>query len=334
MSSLGGLLTVKRMQQIRRAIIVLLVAIAVGNAYAFYVSVLGGSNFLDWDMRGVTTGGWRWVGWFFGAYLSNATIIALCLWLCSRRLSSKIILGVSFLSSMLFLLASLTRAAWLGFGAGLVVVTVFLKGWQKRRLIAIIGVLMVIGVLVVGPFLLVNMASTEGNQFNLLESLWRRVASFSDFEQDISGPLRLGAWSKALELIKERPLLGHGWGSEQFTFVYYFRGRVREETLNSHNSYLDIAVKTGLPGLATFMLFSIGCIQRAKQRLVQSKGTQRTYLLALMAGVIAQLVCALFGSLFVNSTVAIYWISLGLLEATGRINNNQLDAHFRSDKGR
>lgn len=56
--------------------------------------------------------------------------------------------------------------------------------------------------------------------------------------------------SGSTELIRERPVLGHGLGRRQ-TIV--LAGTGQEETINAHNILADIAVRTGLPGLALFL---------------------------------------------------------------------------------
>jgi len=317
----GIVLTVKRARQVRWAIITLLVATALGNVYAFYISVLGGTNFLNWDVRGVTTGGWRWVGWYFGVFLSSASLISLCWFVFAKRPLPKIILGASFFSNLFFLLTSLTRSAWLGFGAGSALMMVFLPRRQKRRLLLIAVALVLLSVLMVAFLLAAEVTKRTSGQIGLIDALGRRIVSFASPKTDASGPLRFAAWYRALELITQRPLLGHGWGSELFGFTYYHKGRMREATLNSHNSYLDIAIKTGIPGLMAFLLFSIGSVLRSMRRLKRNGSTR--YSLALLTGVIAQLISAVFGSLFVSSTVAIYWISLGLMEVSGRIEGNK-----------
>jgi hypothetical protein len=65
---------------------------------------------------------------------------------------------------------------------------------------------------------------------------------------------RLAAWRGALELIRDRPILGYGFGTEQKVFVdrwYYFQGGTAE------NSYLGLLLQLGTVGLA--FILALGC---------------------------------------------------------------------------
>ena len=65
-------------------------------------------------------------------------------------------------------------------------------------------------------------------------------------------------WSCAWELIREAPLTGHGSGSEiallkeKYYVHRYYNSYVNE--LNAHNQFLSFLIKTGIPGLAVFLL--------------------------------------------------------------------------------
>jgi len=72
----------------------------------------------------------------------------------------------------------------------------------------------------------------------------------SDSLTDLSG--RTLAWQLAFDLIKERPFLGYGYGTEELIFLFsgadltYVPGRA------VHNSFIGIALMTGYLGFAVF----------------------------------------------------------------------------------
>lgn len=82
---------------------------------------------------------------------------------------------------------------------------------------------------------------------------------------------RIAIWKAAVDILKDRPLLGYGWGIEKFKklthqekfreqwkikrpYVYdlFFQ---RNEFLLPHNIFLDVAIQSGLIGVTLFITF-------------------------------------------------------------------------------
>ena len=72
---------------------------------------------------------------------------------------------------------------------------------------------------------------------------------------------RIGAWIIAKELLKEKPLLGYGIGSEMPAFYEYTRKDRKYRFYTElgfphmHSEYLQIALQVGLIGFSIFLLF-------------------------------------------------------------------------------
>ncbi len=69
---------------------------------------------------------------------------------------------------------------------------------------------------------------------------------------------RAERWACALELIKERPWLGYGTGDEKSRlFEKYEKYKLTNSQLNNfdaHNQYFAFMIKSGIPGLAAFLI--------------------------------------------------------------------------------
>lgn len=75
--------------------------------------------------------------------------------------------------------------------------------------------------------------------------------------QVLSQKGRLGQWQQTINLIKDFPLLGTGWGTYALVFPRY---KILEDSLNfshAHNDYLEIISETGLIGFA-ILIFGTG----------------------------------------------------------------------------
>ena len=83
-------------------------------------------------------------------------------------------------------------------------------------------------------------------------------------------------WQFAASLIEESPLLGSGfdafWNGGATSTGSYLQYAVKQEIMNFHNSYLDIAVQLGAAGLLLTLLFLLLFAWRALALLLRSTG--------------------------------------------------------------
>jgi hypothetical protein len=121
---------------------------------------------------------------------------------------------------------------------------------------------------------------------------------------------RIAAWKGALDLIRDRPILGYGFGTEQKVFIdrwYYFQGGATE------NSYLGLLLQVGIVGLA--LIVAMGSVLLAggfAAVRVRRGDEQLTVLMALGVLVAAGLIMLIQSYLYSvgNVATATVWISL------------------------
>jgi len=81
---------------------------------------------------------------------------------------------------------------------------------------------------------------------------------FSEFKPGENTDSRYARWHIVANLIKQKPLIGHGSGSEQpLLHDEFFRAKMYNSflaNLNSHNQYFSFLVKSGAWGLLVFLL--------------------------------------------------------------------------------
>ncbi len=85
--------------------------------------------------------------------------------------------------------------------------------------------------------------------------LWHRFAQLRYQEDFVHEPNRLTMVKDSLKMVSQRPLLGWGFGT--FPDVYpSFRSFYTDLTINAaHNDFVELAVETGLIGLALVLVF-------------------------------------------------------------------------------
>lgn len=157
-------------------------------------------------------------------------------------------------------------------------------------------------------------------------SLPERAATLAALARDRSYRQRLGMWSKALEMARERPLWGWGAGLypvRQARFSHPDVPAADEETIlrtgstlseNAHNTYLQILAEMGIPGLALYLgVFAafFGTALRALPRL--RARYRRSILMAAVAAVAGQMACAVGNPAWEFAECSLFlWLVLGL----------------------
>ena len=179
-----------------------------------------------------------------------------------------------------------TRGFWLG-TLGVVVLSFAYYLWRVRRdkltiknvLIAIIPLILVAIIL---PKTIVPV-SPDQNLPESSGSIKDRIESIGDFENDESNKVRAIQLRFLVDKIKEKPVLGWGFGSHIYEYPQY----MEENGLQSVNSssfelyYVELVFKTGVIGVLIFfgylvynfiklllILFKKGLKQRDEQMLV------------------------------------------------------------------
>ncbi|HUP32565.1 MAG TPA: O-antigen ligase family protein [Gaiellaceae bacterium] len=133
------------------------------------------------------------------------------------------------------------------------------------------------------------------------------------------GSGRLDAWIGALDLVADRPLLGHGFGTEPVVFVdrwYVFQGGYVE------NSYIGILLQLGGVGLALFAAFGLFLLARGVRGLrrapVGDRGLVAACLATVVAGAGLMLVQSFVYSVGNVATVSFWTAAFVLAVATAR----------------
>ncbi len=274
---------------------------------------------------------------FFAPYIVLTIFIAIFLLAVEKKGSWKIVWAAILALNCFTLILSGTRAAWIGFGIGLIFLFSFwLFGCSnlnhKKREAILLGIL-ILSILFLGAVLSQDYLSLAKN------STFQRMIGMFDWNSG-SVQSRLRIWGIALDGWKDKPILG--WGPESFGFVFdkYFKADYIKDLSETtfydrpHNKVLGLMSTTGILGtLSYFSIFFIifyllfsnkkrkisetflaGIEERPKER-AGKKDKIFIYNLILAALFIAYF----FQNLFCFDTVGTYLIFFLIM---GFINNN------------
>ena len=247
-------------------------------------------------------GGFRTEG-FFPTGITYAHNLCFPLILLTTRLSAPdlrwregLLLGAGWGLMVFALLFSLTRGVWLAY---LVVLGVLglVKGGK--------GLVVVGGCTVFLALVLLNAGSWVHSRMN-------EVFNFAVNQN------RHQIWQANIDMIKERPLFGWGYGNyKQFREPYYARYPAADTHAHAHNNFLQVWVDSGLVGLLAF-LFLLWRILGSGWQAYHSLPVEEEPLRSLTLGGTLSLVGFLLGGLtqynFGDAEVVIvFWTMTGIL---------------------
>jgi putative inorganic carbon (HCO3(-)) transporter len=290
-------------------------------AGSFLVSLVGLLHWLDLDFLhlqrfdDVRPGSTLGQPVFLGNYLVLVSFLAVYKMKAASNFWLKASYAFVFFINALCLAVTYTRAAWLGFLFGcLLLGAYYLKTWVKRSLKP--GKAFYRSLAGAAALLLLISGGVVVSQKDSL--FVQRLKSSFDFSVG-SVFLRFQYWQGALELIGKSPIIGYGPESQHVLFLDYYNSKWAErENINAfsdraHNEYLDIALTSGLLGLLSYLAI-IGLIISifVKRWRAAGDGGDAQLDLALAAGLLAYSLTVFFSFSTVEIS-ALFWLCAVIL---------------------
>ena len=235
-------------------------------------------------------------------YLIMMIPLSISLMWYSKKLYKKLLFLGTSLILILAIVLTMSRGGWLGFAFSALV---FILLVDKRFLLSIIPI-------------------TIGGVYLLPQTYLNRILSIGNF-QDSSNAYRLKMWEITMDIIRDYPLAGVGFGHLPFkqTFETYIRTM---PTYHAHNTFLEIAAELGIPGLIAFLFLIFVIFKYGIKELITR---ENTYISIMAAGVLSGLAGVLAHGgvenvLYLTRIIFSFWVLIGLLLVLLRINKTDV----------
>jgi len=175
--------------------------------------------------------------------------------------------------TLIVLVFTQSRGAWIGLAAGLAALIIF--RWPRWGTVAVVAIGLAGGLFAAShPGLVQEFINGNGGDVN--------VTSLHD---------RVVIWARAIIQIKDFPLTGLGMGTFPYVsrVLYPIFFLTMGDVPHAHNLFLQIAIDLGLPGLAAWLTMAI-IVVRCAWQIYRAGLRQMDWLAGMGAGLLAALV--------------------------------------------
>lgn len=189
---------------------------------------------------------------FIGGYFAFASLLFISLAVYQKKHRPQVLLLTSSAILLVAMFLTYSRSAYLAFLVGL-----FILGIMKARTLLII-------ILIIGGIGLASSERAQQRVDELVTSMTSVLFNTSE-NPDPTARLRLQNWEQTLEMIAQKPLLGHGYNT--LSYVKLNEGFIKSEDVHSasgsDSSLLTITATTGIIGLFLFLVFIFLILRRS-----------------------------------------------------------------------
>jgi len=236
-----------------------------------------------------------------------------------QQIIGALIVSLFFLAVFSLALTQ-SRGAWIGFFFSFFFFSIIYNFLQKQKRLSLLLTILLLIIIIFTVYMNFNPLSPKPSDSFLAS----RFKSLTNLRYSITGQVRISDWKTALDLIKQKPILGYGLETQSFNFVKYYEPEsALVEKINiyadrAHNDFLDTLLISGVLGLVSY-LFLIGSVfYFALKNIFKNKS--RLTILVLLTGLLGYLISLQF-SFHVIPTAIYFW---GYMAIILKINNLEI----------
>lgn len=223
---------------------------------------------------------------------------------------------VTLAAALAALFFSLSRGAWLGVAAALVITMVIRS--KRTAILALAAALLLSIVILLGQLNLIP---------DVVSARFSGVSDYFGF-QDVRGvPVndanfaiveRMAHWQAAWAMFDDHPLFGVGIGNYAAVYPAYALPHWDDPLGHAHNYYLNVLAESGMVGEAAYLLLWGAVFWMGWRAVRSTRGLAQGIAAGAFGVLVALSVHNLFDNLFVHSMQIQVGITLGLIEVVQR----------------
>lgn len=254
---------------------------------------------------------------FLGSYLSMTFPLSLSLYLLTKDKLYPLFFYICTVLSYGALICTQARSAWIGviFSLAVMLVLFIRSSFLKNIKLYIF----IVSAVIITILLNSVHNGAISSKFSTLADDYKKIISSDSREKSTAGSQRVFIWSRTMNYLFDRPILGSG--PDTFDRVFQMSSEEAEFHFGSkiayvdkaHNEYLQIAITLGLPALFAYLIFLF--MVAFKSISFIRKGNCSKYTICLFFGFLAYITQAFF-NISVVSVAPVFWSLLGLLIGT------------------
>lgn len=243
-------------------------------------------------------------------YLLPAVVLSLMAVFAWRGWVPKILAVTMFCVNAACLVLTFSRGGWIGLLVSIFAILVLLVYWWSVQLPPFWRTWSL-------PILIVSLSLLLLLALLFVEPVRDRVFSIFAGREDSSNNFRINVWAAVVEMIRDRPILGIGPGNTAFNKIYPLYQRPRFNALSAYSILLEVAVETGLIGLACFIwlflvVFNQGILQL--QRLRSQSSREGFWLMGAIATLLGMLAHNVGDTVWYRPEVnTLWWLMVALI---------------------
>jgi len=219
---------------------------------------------------------------------------------------------IPFLVCFRGIMVTFSRGAYIGCAFGMIAAAFF----KNKILFAVVIFLLIFSIL--NPMIL-----PPGIRNRMESTFFSDKVLTTDIEdlRDPSAQSRIIIWKGAIEMIKDNPLFGVGYG----LFPSVIPSYAPIGNMDAHNTYLILAAEMGIPALILFLIILLIMIKNARWLYKKTKDKFiKAFSLGMLGGLFGLIVVNMFGSRLNSEEVSAYfWIYAGLIMAAVKIEKRK-----------
>jgi O-antigen ligase/Tfp pilus assembly protein PilF len=232
--------------------------------------------------------------------------------------------GMVAVVGMLSTLSTLTRSSYVGLVAAVLVFGVLVRPLQQGVIKKIIFlVLLVVGLIAIFPKTPVTQNQSPLERFTEILDAKKTGAVYAPWHQ------RLLIWSSSLDMARERPIMGKGWGCFELFYPFYQGRYVLEPTFvllrthanNAHNIFLEILAQVGIAGTGLAIWVFVALLSGGlKIYRALAHPAQKILVSGMIAAIVGMVADNFFGnvSIFFAVPAFLFWWVVGALYREGQ----------------